>query len=55
MLVIAAIIEAFWSSKHHLPFALRIAVGSGLWVILLLYFLFAGRKPAAEKNDESSD
>jgi uncharacterized membrane protein SpoIIM required for sporulation len=55
MLVIAAIIEAFWSSKHHLPFALRIAIGSGLWIMLLLYFLLAGRKLASGKNNESSN
>ena len=43
MLVIAAAIEAFWSSKYLLPFFLRIGVGASLWVLLLLYFLFAGR------------
>jgi len=43
MLVIAAAIEAFWSSKHMLSMQLRIGVGIGLWVLLLVYFLFAGR------------
>ncbi|MDR0324258.1 MAG: stage II sporulation protein M, partial [Treponema sp.] len=43
MLVIAAAIEAFWSSKDHFPFMLRISVGASLWILLLLYFLFAGR------------
>ena len=43
MLVIAAVIEAFWSSKYLLPFRLRIGVGIAVWILLLLYFLFAGR------------
>ena len=46
MLVIAAIIEAFWSSRHLLPIQLRIGTGIFFWVFLLLYFLFAGRKNA---------
>jgi uncharacterized membrane protein SpoIIM required for sporulation len=54
MLVIAAGIEAFWSSKHNIPFMIRIAVGIGLWILLLLYFLFSGRKYAAGKNNEYS-
>ena len=44
MLVIAAVIEAFWSSKHLLPFRLRIGAGIALWILLLLYFLFTGRR-----------
>lgn len=54
MLVIAAMIEAFWSSKVHFPFTLRIAAGISLWILLLLYFLLAGRKPAAGEGNESS-
>jgi len=50
MLVIAAVIEAFWSSKHYLPFTLRIIVGISIWILLLLYFLLAGRG----KNSEYS-
>ena len=43
MLLIAAVIEAFWSSKHLFPAQLRIGAGVALWILLLLYFLFAGR------------
>jgi uncharacterized membrane protein SpoIIM required for sporulation len=43
MLVIAAVIEAFWSSKHMLPIALRLGSGFGIWLLLMLYFLFTGR------------
>ena len=58
MLFIAATIEAFWSSKHHFPLSLRIGTGAGLWVLLLLYFLLAGRDSAktssAGKENETS-
>jgi uncharacterized membrane protein SpoIIM required for sporulation len=42
LLVIAAGIEAFWSSRFTLPLHLRYGVGIGLWILLFLYFLFAG-------------
>ena len=44
MLVIAAAIEAFWSSRHELPLTLRYGAGAAGWVLLLLYFLCAGRQ-----------
>jgi uncharacterized membrane protein SpoIIM required for sporulation len=43
LLVLAAVIEAFWSSRHQFPPALRYGAGAAGWVLLLLYFLFAGR------------
>jgi len=54
MLVIAAVIEAFWSSRHTLPFILRITSGLSMWILVLLYFLFAGRSSASGKNNVSS-
>jgi uncharacterized membrane protein SpoIIM required for sporulation len=54
MLVIAAAIEAFWSSRHELPFRLRIGAGVILWTLLLLYFLCAGRKGSRRGNRENS-
>jgi uncharacterized membrane protein SpoIIM required for sporulation len=54
MLVIAAVIEAFWSSRHTFPFMLRITFGISMWILTLLYFLFAGRKSAGEKINVSS-
>jgi uncharacterized membrane protein SpoIIM required for sporulation len=50
MLVIAAAIEAFWSSRHTFPVRLRIGVGAALWVLLLLYFLFAGKKAGSNNG-----
>jgi len=40
----AAFIEALWSPNRALPFALKIGVGVAVWVVLLSYFLFAGRQ-----------
>jgi uncharacterized membrane protein SpoIIM required for sporulation len=54
MLVIAAAIEAFWSSRHELPPLWRVGVGAGLWLLLALYFVCAGRGNAAgEERDPS--
>ena len=44
MLVVAACIEAFWSSRHMLPLRLRYGVGVFCWVLVILYFVFAGRE-----------
>ncbi|MCL2442665.1 MAG: stage II sporulation protein M [Treponema sp.] len=54
MLVIAAAIEAFWSSKHMLPFWLRIGTGIVMWILVLMYFLLAGRVSTKGKNNETS-
>jgi len=60
MLVIAAVIEAFWSSKYLFPVQLRIGSGIFFWVLLFFYFLFAGRHKQGEaqvlkrkKNDSA--
>ena len=44
MLVIAACIEAFWSGHHELSIFLRYGAGASCWILLILYFLFAGRE-----------
>jgi uncharacterized membrane protein SpoIIM required for sporulation len=44
MLTAAAVIEAFWSSRHEFPVQLRLGFGAGVWILALLYFLFAGRE-----------
>jgi uncharacterized membrane protein SpoIIM required for sporulation len=44
MLFIAAVIEAFWSSRYLLPPALRYGAGAAGWALLFLYFLFVGRE-----------
>jgi hypothetical protein len=43
MLVIAACVEAFWSSRFTTPLQLRYGAGTAGWVLLAVYFIFAGR------------
>ncbi len=43
----AAFIESLWSPLRSLPFAVKIGTGIALWLILLCYFLFAGRSSRA--------
>lgn len=43
MLLVAAFIEAFWSPRDLEPM-IRYLVGGGLWVLVLSYFAFAGRR-----------
>jgi uncharacterized membrane protein SpoIIM required for sporulation len=47
MFFVAAFVEAFWSPLTEVPFAVKIGVGAAFWVLLLLYFVFAGRTRAA--------
>jgi uncharacterized membrane protein SpoIIM required for sporulation len=54
MLAVAAVIEAFWSSRHEFPLPLRIGAGAGTWILLLLYFLFAGRRRVTGETSEPS-
>jgi uncharacterized membrane protein SpoIIM required for sporulation len=43
----AAFVEAFWSPLTEIPFFWKVSVGISGWVVLLLYFAFAGRARAA--------
>ncbi|MDR0601839.1 MAG: stage II sporulation protein M [Treponema sp.] len=43
-LIAAAVIEAFWSSRHTLPSALRLGAGAAGWALVGLYLFFTGRK-----------
>ena len=43
MLVIAAVIEAFWSSRHEVGEPIRLAAGGAAILLVILYFVFAGR------------
>ncbi|MDR1901984.1 MAG: stage II sporulation protein M [Treponema sp.] len=44
LLVLAAILEAFWSSRFTLPLELRIGAGAACWVLFLSYVFFCGRE-----------
>jgi len=44
MLLAAACIEAFWSSRHELPPVMRYGTGIAGWILVTSYFVFAGRE-----------
>ena len=43
MLIIAAFVEAFWSSSSTLPIAVKYGVGAVFWLVVFSYFVLAGR------------
>ena len=43
MLIVAAFIEAFWSSSASLPIAVKYSVGAVLWALVLVYSFSGGR------------
>lgn len=43
MLLIAAFLEAFWSSSSNLPNAIKYSVGGFFWLGVIYYCLFSGR------------
>jgi uncharacterized membrane protein SpoIIM required for sporulation len=47
MFFAAAFVEAFWSPLTEIPFHFKITAGVAGWLLLLGYFLFAGRARAA--------
>lgn len=46
MLVIAAFLEAFWSSSTQMAIGIKLGVGALLWLLVFAYFAFAGRGAA---------
>jgi hypothetical protein len=44
MLLIAAAIEAFWSSASWLPISIKYGVAGVCWTAVLAYFVFQGRR-----------
>ena len=51
MLVIAAIIEAFWSSRHEIGEPVRFAAGGTAIFLVIFYFVFAGRSGKLRGRD----
>jgi uncharacterized membrane protein SpoIIM required for sporulation len=43
MLLLAAFIEAFWSSNAAMPDVIKFGSGIGLWLSILIWLLFSGR------------
>ena len=50
-LLIAAFIEAFWSSNGGLPLSIRYSVGGILWLSVLAWLFLAGRQDAAQDGE----
>jgi uncharacterized membrane protein SpoIIM required for sporulation len=44
MLVVAAAIEAFWSSASWLPHVVKYSVAAACWLGVIFYFVFQGRR-----------
>ncbi|MCH8141552.1 MAG: hypothetical protein IH908_08145 [Proteobacteria bacterium] len=44
MLLIAAFIEAFWSSSSFVVAWVKYVVGITLWMVVLGYLIFSGRR-----------
>jgi uncharacterized membrane protein SpoIIM required for sporulation len=47
MLLLAAVLEAFWSPQPAIPTAVKYAVGTLLWLAVVAYFAFVGRAAPA--------
>ena len=43
MLLVAAALEAFWSSASWLPYAVKYSVAAGCWIGVLSYLTLQGR------------
>lgn len=50
MLLVAAFLEAFWSSKTDLPAPTRYGAGAIAWLVVLGYFALGGRTPGAARD-----
>jgi len=46
MFIVAAFIEAYWSSMANIPEIIKYTVGGANWLLLITYFVFSGRKNA---------
>jgi uncharacterized membrane protein SpoIIM required for sporulation len=53
MLVIAAMLEAFWSSRHEIPEEIRLAVGGIFILLIAAYFIFSGRRGLPVQTGET--
>ncbi len=50
MLIVAALIEAFWSSNGAIPPTVKFAVGALLWILVLAWLLLGGRGGATRAD-----
>ena len=50
MLLIAAFIEAYWSSSSDLSITVKVTVGAFLWLFVIYYCFFVGRQSGKEQD-----
>lgn len=50
MLVVAAFLEAFWSSTESISPTIKFSVGGVLWLIVICYFVFMGRRNGSQPD-----
>lgn len=55
MLVVAALLEAFWSSKGAVLPEIKFAVGGTFWALVFAYFAFVGRGGSASARAGGGD
>lgn len=54
LFIMAAFVEAFWSSQVWIPVTVKYAVGITLWVLVISYFSFAGHNALAGRSQDRS-
>jgi hypothetical protein len=50
MLLVAAFIEAFWSSTQSIPASIKFSVSGVLWTLVLLWLWRGGRNRSEEAD-----
>lgn len=50
LFIMAAFVEAFWSSQTWIPVLVKYAVGIALWLLVIAYFVLLGREAVADET-----
>lgn len=50
LFIMAAFVEAFWSSQTWIPVLVKYAVGIALWLLVIAYFVLLGREAIADET-----
>ncbi|SEA29370.1 Uncharacterized membrane protein SpoIIM, required for sporulation [Thiothrix caldifontis] len=50
LFIMAAFVEAFWSSQTWIPLLIKYAVGIALWLLVIGYFAFLGREEVTDET-----
>jgi uncharacterized membrane protein SpoIIM required for sporulation len=54
LFIMAAFVEAFWSSQTWIPLGIKYTVGISLWTLVIAYFSLVGRNADMEAEDSGS-